>query len=96
MTTFTELVLAWVAVTIIFLAFVIYRSRLTKQETDWIPLTDDAKEDRAIQTQTIIEKKTRKLNIPIKALGALSVVMLLVVLGLWLYEGIFLPPPVPK
>jgi len=95
-TTFTELVLAWVAVTIIFLAFVIYRSRLTKQETDWIPLTDDAKEDRAIQTQTIIEKKTRKLNIPIKALGALSVVMLLVVLGLWLYEGIFLPPPVPK
>ncbi len=86
----------WAVITIVFFALLIYRSRLTKQESDWIPLTDDAREDRAIQSQTIIETKTRKLTVPIRTLGVLSIVMLLVMLGYWLYMGIMTPPPPPQ
>ena len=69
---------AWGVITIALVVLLLYRRSLTKNESDWIPLTDDAKEDSAIQAQTITEMKTRKLTMPIRALGALSLVMLLV------------------
>ena len=96
MTTYIIMGSTWAVITIAFCALLIYRSRLTKQESDWIPLTDDAQEDRAIQSQTIIEMKTRRLTVPIRALGVLSIVMLLVMLGYWLYMGIMTPPPPPQ
>jgi hypothetical protein len=86
----------WGVVTLAFVILLLYRRSLTKQESDWIPLTDDAKEDSAIQTQTIIEMKTRKLTIPIRALGAISLIMLLVIVGFWLFHSIFTPPPMPQ
>ena len=79
-----------------FVALLLYRRSLTKKESDWIPLTDDAKEDSAIQAQTIIEMKTRKLTVPIRALGTLSLVMLLVIVGFWLFHTLFTPPPMPQ
>jgi len=85
MNTLTMLLAAWGVITIVFLVLVFYRSRLTKKETDWIPLSDDAKEEQAIKEQTIIEKETKKLDFPIHALGAVSVLMLLVILGFWFY-----------
>lgn len=96
MDTYIWLASIWALITIIFFALLIYRSRLTNQETDWIPLTDDARETQAIEAQTIIEMKTRKLTVPIRALGTMSVVMLLVILGFWVYSGITTPPPIPK
>jgi hypothetical protein len=85
----------WGLVTLALIALLIYRSRLESQESDWIPLTEDEREDRAIQTQTLIENKTRKLTWPIRALGTLSVVLLLAIFGFWLYSGITTPPPAP-
>lgn len=96
MTTLTVLFLAWGVITVGFAALLLYRRNLTKEESDWIPLTDDAKEDKAIQAQTVIEMKTKKLTFPIRALGTLSVIMLLVILGIWLYQNIFLPPAMPQ
>jgi flagellar biogenesis protein FliO len=58
-------------------------------------LTDDAKEDTAIQAQTIIEMKTRKLTVPIRTLGTLSLIMLLVIVGFWLFHSLFTPPAMP-
>jgi len=87
---------AWGVITIVFVALLLYRRSLTRQESDWIPLTDDAKEDSAIQAQTIIEMKTRKLTGPIRALGTISLVMLLVIVGFWLYHTLFTPPPMPQ
>ena len=52
----------WGLVTVALIALLVYRSRLTRTEADWIPLTDDAREDRAIQAQTFVEMKTRKLR----------------------------------
>jgi hypothetical protein len=87
---------AWVLVTIPFIVLLIYRSRLEGQESDWIDLTDDAREDQAIQKQSAIEKKVHKFDTPIRALGVLSVVLLLAIVGLWLYSGITTPPPPPE
>jgi len=95
MSPYIPLFAAWGVITVVFCVLLIYRSRLTKGETDWIPLTDDAREEKAIQEQTIIEMKTHKLVVPIRALGTLSVVLLLVILGFWIYSGITTPPPTP-
>lgn len=86
----------WGAITLTFAMLVLYRRGLVKQESDWIPLTDDAKEDSAIQAQTIIEMKTKKLTVPIRALGTLSLVLLLAIVGYWVFQSIFTPPPMPQ
>jgi len=96
MNTLIVLVAVWAVITLAFVILLIYRSRLTKKETDWIPLTDDAREEHAIEEQTIIEMKTRRLTLPIRALGTASVVVVLVILGLWLYVAINATPALPK
>jgi cyanate permease len=96
MTPYTWAFSVWGLVTLIFVVLLIYRSRLTRQETDWIPLTDDAREERAIKTQSVIEMKTRKLTWPIRALGGLSVFMLLVILAYWVYMGVMTNPGPPS
>jgi hypothetical protein len=95
MHTLIALVSVWGVITIAFFILLLYRRSLTKKESDWIPLTDDAKEDSAIQAQTVIEMKTRKLTVPIRALGTISLVMLLVIVGFWLFHTLTTPPPMP-
>jgi len=92
MNTIVALGTAWGVITVAFAVLLLYRRSLTKNESDWIPLTDDSKEDKAIQAQTIIEMKTRKLTVPIRALGTLSLVMLLVIVGFWIYHTLSSPP----
>ena len=84
----------WGVITVAFFALVMYRRSLTKQESDWIPLTDYGKEVNAIQAQTIIEMKTRKLTVPIRALGTLSLLLFLVIVGVWIYHTIYTPPAI--
>ena len=96
MDTMVLLVTIWAVITVLFLVLVFVRSRMTKKETDWIPLSDDAKEDQAIETQNVIEMKTHKFAIPIRALGVLWVVMAVVIVGFWFYHGITTPPPIVK
>ena len=76
------LLAAWGGVTVALVALILYRARLESKETDWIPLTDDAREDRAIQQQITLEKQTHKLTWPIRILGVLCVVLLLAS-GVW-------------
>ncbi|MBZ5516919.1 MAG: hypothetical protein LAN62_19135 [Acidobacteriia bacterium] len=86
------LITAWGLVTIALVFLLLYRSRLESKEADWIPLTDDAREERAIHAQTIVEMRAGKLRWPIRALGALSIVLLLVMIGYWFYLGITTSP----
>ncbi len=90
------LIAAWVLVTVLLIVLYIVRSRLESKETDWIPLTEDTKEDTAIAEQQTIEKKVHKYDTPIRALGALSVVLLLTILTFWVYKGLSTPPPMPQ
>jgi len=96
MSTLITLSAVWAVITLAFAVLLFYRRTLTKKEADWIPLTDDSKEDSAIQAQTVIEMKTRKLTVPIRALGMLSVLMLLVILGFWLYLSFTTSPPMAQ
>ena len=89
----TGLIAAWGLVTGALIVLYICRSRLQSKEADWIPLTDDAREDQAIKEQTVIDKKAHKFDWPIHALGVLSVVLLLVIIGYFLYSGITSQPP---
>jgi Na+/melibiose symporter-like transporter len=90
------LLAVWGLITVVFFAMVLYRSRITRKETDWIPLSDDAREAQAIEAQKVTEKKSHQLDLPIRVLGTLSVIMLLVVVGFWFYHGIMTPPPIAK
>jgi hypothetical protein len=96
MSTHVWVAVAWVVVTIPFIVLLIFRSRLEGQESDWIDLTDDAREDQAIQKQSAIEKKVHKYDIPIRALGTLSIILLLAIIGAWLYSGLTGQPPPPE
>jgi hypothetical protein len=82
----------WGLATLTLAILVVYRSRLTRQESDWIPMTEDGREERAIQRQTAIEKKAEKLTWPIRTLGLVSGFLLMVILAYWLYQGISKPP----
>ena len=95
MNPYWALVAAWVVVTIALVILLVYRARLESKEKDWIDLTDDEKEERAIQAQATIEKKAQKLTWPIRALGAISILLFLAMAGVWLYQGITGPPPAP-
>jgi hypothetical protein len=87
------LISIWAVITVAFAILLIYRRSITKNEADWIPMTDDAKEDSAIQKQTATEKREQKLTVPIRTLGWLSVVMFLVTLGYYLYHALTTSPP---
>ena len=90
------LIAVWGLVTILFFALVFYRSRITKKESDWIPLSGDAREEQAIEAQKLSEMKSHKLDLPVRALGAVWVIMVLVIVGYWFYHGIMTPPPMTK
>ena len=96
MDTMVALLAAWGLITILFFGLIFYRSRLTKKESDWIPLSGDAREEQAIEAQKLIEMKSHKLDLPIRALGAVWVIMLLVIVGYWFYHGIMTPPPMTR
>jgi len=84
----------WGVVTLALAVLLIYRTRLESQESDWIGLTDDEREERAIQAQIAIEKKTAKLTVPIRVLGILSVILLLATVAVFLYTE-FTSPALP-
>jgi uncharacterized ion transporter superfamily protein YfcC len=88
------LVAAWGMVTIVYLGLVLYRSRITRRETDWIPLSDDAREEKAIEAQKVTEMKSHKLDLPIRVLGIVWVILVLAIGGYWFYHGLTTQPPV--
>jgi hypothetical protein len=89
------LIATWVVVTGTLIVLFLYRSRLEDKETDWIPMTEDSREEKAIAEQQTIERKVHKFDRPIQALGALSVVLLVTILTFWVYKGLSTPPPMP-
>jgi len=89
------LITTWSLVTGLLIVFVVYRSRLESKESDWIPMTEDSREESAIQNQQALERRVHKFDRPIQALGTLSVLLLLSILSYWAYKGLSTPPPMP-
>jgi hypothetical protein len=57
-------------------------------------LNNNEAETHAIQAQNQIEAKTRKLTIPIRVLGTVSLVMFFVIASLWAYHILMTPPAI--
>ena len=89
------LIATWVLVTGTLIVLFLFRSRLEDKETDWIPMTEDSREEKAIAEQQTIERKVHKFDRPIQALGAISVLLLLTIIAFWVYKGLSTPPPMP-
>ncbi len=82
----TYLLVTWGIITGILILTLIYRSILSTKEEDQLFL-GKAEEHMAKEQREIINKLIR-LSKPITVLGVLSGVLLLVIAGIWIWEGL--------
>jgi hypothetical protein len=80
------LLVAWGILTAILIILLIYKSTLTMHEDDSIFLNET--ESQMQKDQTEVLAKMRKIAPIVKVLGALSGVMILVIAGLFIYQGL--------
>jgi len=70
----------------VLIILLIYRSILSSKEEDQLFL--DAAEEHMAKEQRQIVARLIRLSKPIAALGVLSGVLLLVIAGMWIWEGL--------
>lgn len=80
------LLIVWGAVTGVLIILLIYRSTLTMQEDDQLFLDESA--SQMAKAQMEIMAKVHKITPVVKALGAASGLMFLVIAGLFVYNGL--------
>ena len=80
------LFIAWGVLTAILVVLLIYRSTLTMQEDDQLFLGES--ESHMEQEQIVLMKKVNKLNPLVKWLTAASGLLILVIAGIWIYQGL--------
>jgi len=76
----------WGALTTVLVILMIYRSTLAIHEEDQLYL-DDA-ESHMQQEQTELITRINKVNPLVKMFGAASGLLILVIAGLWIYDGL--------
>jgi hypothetical protein len=86
MTPMFMLLVAWGILTAILIVLLIYRSTLTMHEDDSIFLHETESQMHKDQTEVIA--KMNKITPIVKVLGAVSGVMILVIAGLFIYQGL--------
>jgi hypothetical protein len=80
------LMIAWIAVTAVFVVLLIWRSLLASHEDDQIFL--DAAGEHLAREQRELVAKIHKLARPIATSGIAAAALLLVMVGMWLYQGL--------
>jgi hypothetical protein len=80
------LLVAWGILTGILIILLIYRSTLTMHEDDSIFLHDTESQMHKDQMEVLV--KMKRITPIVKVLGALSGVMILVIAGLFIYDGL--------
>jgi uncharacterized membrane protein YjfL (UPF0719 family) len=86
MTFMVGLLIAWGILTGILIVLLIYKSTLTMHEDDSIFLNET--ESQMQKDQVEVLAKMRKIAPILKVLGALSGAMILVIAGLFIYQGL--------
>jgi len=84
---FMPLLYVWLAVTIVMAILIVVQRVLESRERDWLPITAPGAPDQ-IKTQEQIERKVHKLNPVLHWVEAVDVLLFVLVLGVWLYNGI--------
>ena len=79
------LVIVWGAITALLICVWIYRSTLETREEDQIFL--DAAGESMAREQRAIVTRIERLGRPIVALAVLSAALLVVIAGMWLWQG---------
>ncbi|MGC1905143.1 MAG: hypothetical protein WA715_15080 [Candidatus Acidiferrum sp.] len=80
------LLFAWGAITAVFIGLLIWRSLLTSHEDDQIFL--DAASEHMAREQRELVARIGSLTRPIMMTGGLAGMLLLVIAGMWLWEGL--------
>jgi hypothetical protein len=88
MTPMVGLLIAWGILTTILVVLMIYKSTLTMHEDDSIFLNET--ESQMEKEQVEILAKVNKITPILKVLGALSGLMILVIAGLFVYQGLMM------
>ena len=86
MTPMYMLLVAWGALTTVLIVLLIYKSTLSMHEDDSIMLNDTGSQMQKDQAEVLA--KMRKLTPIVRILGALSGLMILVIAGLFIYQGL--------
>ena len=84
--TLETLLIVWGALTTILIVLLIYRSTLTMHEDDQLFL--DQSESHMEREQAEIIAKVNKVTPVVQLLGAASGLLILVIAGLWIYDGL--------
>jgi hypothetical protein len=79
------LLVGWGVVTAVLICVLIYRSTLATREEDQLFL--DAAEESMASEQRAIVARIEKLSRPITALMVVSGALLVVIAGMWLWQG---------
>jgi len=80
------LLIVWAVVTGIFLLLLVWRTLLTSHEGDQIFL--DAAQEHMAREQREVVAKIMKLQKPITTTGITAGTLLLVIAGMWIYQGL--------
>jgi hypothetical protein len=80
------LLISWGGLTVVLIVLLIYRSTLTMHEDDQLFLDDS--EAHMAKDQSELMAKVDKVTPIVKVLGAISGLMLLVIAGLAIYQGL--------
>jgi len=86
MSPMVALLIAWGILTGILIILLIYRSTLTMHEDDSIFLNETESQMHKDQMEVLV--KMKKITPIVKVLGALSGLMILVIAGLFIYQGL--------
>jgi Tfp pilus assembly protein PilN len=78
------LLILWGAITLVLVVLLIYRSTLTMHEDDQLFLSEG--ESQLAQEQQELQQRMNKLQPYVRACGALSVLLLVMLAGLGLYD----------
>jgi len=80
-----DLLMVWAAITVALIVALIYRSTLETHEEDQIFL--DAAGDSTATEQRALVARIERLSKPITGLAVVSGALLVVIAGLWLWQG---------
>ena len=84
--TLTLLLIVWGLLTAVLVVLLIYRSTLTMQEDDQLFLDDSSMHMQ--EEQLALQRRMGKIQPYVRVLGVASGLLIVVIAGLWLYEGL--------
>jgi len=82
----TMLLVIWGVLTTILVVLLIYRSTLSMHEDDQLFL--DQSESHMEKEQTALIARMNKLQLPLRFLGAASGLLILIIFGMWIWQGL--------